>query len=100
MQAIEVSNALVTSWDAANLRKEDGFKILPPKNVLTCLGIAIGGHAFWNGTLVSIEKLGELIGLGWGGVFMLNLAWVAILIIVLLILARGIFKGVRSLPAD
>ena len=99
VETIEVSNALVTSWDAANLRKEDGFRILPPKNVLTCLGIAIGGHAFWNGTLVSIEKLGELIGLGWGGVFMLNLAWVAILIIILLILARGIFKGVRSLPA-
>jgi len=99
VETIEVSNALVTSWDAANLRKEDGFSILPPKNVLTCLGIAIGGHAFWNGTLVSIEKLGELIGLGWGEVFMLNLAWVAILIIILLILARGIFKGVRSLPA-
>ena len=31
--------------------------------------------------------------------FMLNLAWVAILIIILLILARGLFKGVRSLPA-
>ena len=99
VEAIEVSNTLVTSWDARKLRKEDGFRIFPPKNVLACLGIAIGGHAFWNGTLVSIEKLGELIGLGWGGVFMLNLAWVAILIIVLLILARGIFKGVRSLPA-
>ena len=99
VEAIEVSNSLVTSWDAANLRKEDGFRILPPKNVLACLGIAIGGHAFWNGTLVSIEKLGELIGLGWGGVFMLNLAWVSILIIVLLILARGILKGVRSLPS-
>ena len=99
VEAIEVSNTLVTSWDATKLRKEDGFRIFPPKNVLACLGIAIGGHAFWNGTLVSIEKLGELIGLGWGGVFMLNLAWVAILIIVLLILARGIFKGVRSLPA-
>ena len=99
VEAIEVSNTLVTSWDATKQRKEDGFRIFPPKNVLACLGIAIGGHAFWNGTLVSIEKLGELIGLGWGGVFMLNLAWVAILIIVLLILARGIFKGVRSLPA-
>ena len=91
---------MVTSWDAANLRKEDGFKILPPKNVLTCLGIAIGGHAFWNGTLVSVEKLGEALGLGLGGFFILNMAWVSVLIIVLLILARGIFKGVRSLPAD
>ena len=99
VETIEVSNALVTSWDATKLRKEDGFRILPPKNILACLGIAIGGHAFWNGTLVSIEILGELIGFGWGGVFMLNLSWVAILIIVLLILARGIFKGVRSLPA-
>ena len=96
----EVSHSLVTPWDAANLRKEDGLKILPTKNVLACLGIAIGGHAFWNGTLVSVEKLGEALGLGWGGVFILNMAWVSVLIIVLLILARGIFKGVRSLPAD
>ena len=96
----EVSHSLVTPWDAANLRKEDGLKILPTKNVLACLGIAIGGHAFWNGTLVSVEKLGEFLGLGLGGVFFLNMAWVSVLIIVLLILARGIFKGVRSLPAD
>ncbi len=90
----------VTPWDAANLRKEDGLKILPTKNVLACLGIAIGGHAFWNGTLVSVEKLGESLGLGLGGVFFLNMTWVSVLIIVLLILARGILKGVRSLPAD
>ena len=49
---------------------------------------------------MSVEKLGEALGLGWGGFFILNMAWVSVLIIVLLILARGIFKGVRSLPAD
>ena len=48
---------------------------------------------------MSIEKLGEVLGLGLGGVFILNMAWVSVLIIVLLILARGIFKGVRTLPA-
>jgi len=89
VEAIEVSSALVTSRDAANLRKEDGFRILPPKNVLACLGIAIGGHALWNGTSVVMSD--SLI---------LNLASTTILIIVLLILARGIFKGVRSLPAE
>lgn len=90
----------MTSLNAAKLRTDAGFSILPAKNVMACLGIAIGGHAFWNGTLVSIEKLGDLIGLGWGGIFFLNMAWVSILIIVLLILARGIFRGVRSLPAN
>jgi len=88
VEAIEVSSALVTSRDAANLRKEDGFRILPPKNVLACLGIAIGGHALWNGTSVAMSD--SLI---------LNLVSTTILIVVLLILARGIFKGVRSLPA-
>ncbi len=88
VDAIEVSNALVTSWDAANLRKEDGFRILPPKNVLACLGIAIGGHAFWNGTSVAMSDS-----------VIISLGSTTILIIVLLILARGIFKGVRSLPA-
>ena len=83
----EVSYSLVTSWDATNLRKEDGFRIVPPKNVLACLGLAIGGHAFWNGTSVATQN--SLI---------LYLASTMILIIVLLILARGILKGVRSLP--
>ena len=85
----EVSHSLVTSRDATNLRKEDGFRIVPPKNVLACLGLAIGGHAFWNGTSVATQN--SLI---------LNLASTIVLIIVLLILARGILKGVRSLPVD
>ena len=88
VEVIEVSDALVTSWDAANLRKEDGFRIVPPKNVLACLGLAIGGHAFWNGTSVATQNS-----------VILYLASTMILIIVLLILARGILKGVRSLPA-
>ena len=88
VEVIEVSNALVTSWDAANLRKEDGFRILPPKNVLACLGIAIGGHAFWNGTSVAMSDS-----------VIISLGSTTILIIILLILARGVFKGVRSLPA-
>ena len=88
VEAIEVSNALVTSWDAANLRKEDGFRILPPKNILACLGIAIGGHAFWNGTSVAMSDS-----------IIISLGSTTILIMVLLILSRGIFKGVRSLPA-
>jgi len=96
----DVGHSLVTSLDATKLGTDAGFSILPAKNVMGCLSIAIGGHAFWNGTLVSVEKLGDLVGLGWGGVFLLNMAWVSILIIVLLILARGIFRGVRSLPAN
>ena len=88
VEVIEVSDALVTSWDAANLRKEYGFRLLPPKNVLTCLGIAIGGHAFWNGTSVMMSDS-----------VIISLGSTTILIVVLLILARGILKGVRSLPA-
>ncbi len=98
VETSEISQALVTSWDATKLRKEDGFIILPPANVAGCLGLAIGGHAFWNGTLVGIEQLSRLLSLGMGGTLILNLVWVAILITVLLILARGIFRGVRSLP--
>ena len=88
VETMEVSQSLVTRWDAANLRKEDGFRIVPPKNVLACLGIAIGGHAIWNGTSVMMSD-SVIISLGSS----------TILIVVLLILARGILKGVRSLPA-
>ena len=49
VEAIEVSNTLVTPWDAANLRKKMGSEYYP-KECSSCLEIAIGGHAFWNGT--------------------------------------------------
>ena len=64
VEVIEVSHSLVTPWDAANLRKEDGLKILPPKNVLACLGIAIGGHAFWNGHWSVMMSDSVIISLG------------------------------------
>jgi hypothetical protein len=73
---------------------------LPPSNVFSCLILAISGHAFWNGTSVGIDLLGRSLGLGSGGVIVLSLAWVAVLITGLLIIARAVFKGVRSLPHD
>ena len=99
-QTAEISHALVTSSQASEYRKNEGFRILPPSNVFSCLILAILGHAFWNGTSVGIDLLGRILGLGSGGVIVLSLAWVAVLITGLLIIARAVFKGVRSLPHD
>ena len=96
----EISHALVTSSQASEYRKNEGIRILPPSNVFICLILAILGHAFWNGTSVGIDLLGRILGLGSGGVIILSLAWVAVLITGLLIIARAVFKGVRSLPHD
>ena len=100
LQTSEISHALVTSTQASEYRKNEGFRILPPSNVFSCLILAILGHAFWNGTSVGIDLLGRILGLGSGGVIILSLAWVAVLITGLLIIARAVFKGVRSLPHD
>ena len=100
LQTSEISHALVTSTQASEYRKNDGFRILPPSNVFSCLILAILGHAFWNGTSVGVDLLGRIIGLGSGGVIVLSLAWVAVLITGLLIIARAVFKGIRSLPHD
>ena len=99
-QTSEISHALVTSTQASEYRKNEGFRILPPSNVFSCLILAISGHAFWNGTSVGIDLLGRSLGLGSGGVIVLSLAWVAVLITGLLIIARAVFKGIRSLPHD
>ena len=100
LQTSEISHALVTSTQASEYRKNEGFRILPPSNVFSCLILAILGHAFWNGTSVGVDLLGRIIGLGSGGVIVLSLAWVAVLITGLLIIARAVFKGIRSLPHD
>ena len=100
LQTSEISHALVTSTQASEYRKIDGFRILPPSNVFSCLILAIFGHAFWNGTSVGVDLLGRILGLGSGGVIVLSLAWVAVLITGLLIIARAVFKGIRSLPHD
>ena len=101
LQTSEISHALVTSTQASEYRKNVGFRILPPSNVFSCLILAILGHAFWNGTSVGVDLLGgRILGLGSGGVIVLSLAWVAVLITGLLIIARAVFKGIRSLPHD
>ena len=100
LQTSEISNALVTSTQASEYKKNVGFRILPPSNVFSCLILAILGHAFWNGTSVGVDLLGRILGLGSGGVIVLSLAWVAVLITGLLIIARAVFKGIRSLPND
>ena len=96
----EISHALVTSSQASEYRKNEGIRILPPSNVFICLILAILGHAFWNGTSVGVDLVGRSLGLGSDGVIVLSLAWVAVLITGLLIIARAIFKGIRSLPHD
>ncbi len=99
-QLEEVGEYMVTAAHAAELRAEDGLRLLPPNVVWACLLISIAGHAFWNGTSVGMEYLAGALSLGMGGTLVLSLIWTAILISVLLFLARGVFKGVRSLPSS
>lgn len=100
VESIEDSEYLVTAAQAEEYRIEDGLRILPPSHLGFALLVSIVGHALWNGTSVGMEYLSRWVGLGMGGSLVLSLVWTAILISILLFLARGVLKGVRTLPMD
>ena len=100
VESIEESEYLVTAAQAEEYRTEDGLRILPPSHLGSALLLSISGHALWNGTSVGMEYLSRWVGLGMGGSLVLSLVWTAILITILLFLARGVLKGVRTLPMD
>lgn len=73
-----------------------------PKHPLVGLSLAILGHAFWNGTLTLIEVIGNVLELSDIQILAVSLGWSVILVIGILLVGRGIVRGViatdRKLP--
>ncbi|MDG1535656.1 MAG: PrsW family glutamic-type intramembrane protease [Candidatus Thalassarchaeaceae archaeon] len=94
----DILTDLVTSSEAARYRSEDGIQILPPRNILQAYGLAVIGHAIWNGTSYLSFLIPEWIGLGEIGVLICMFGWTAVLIAAVLWLTRRVLSTVRRMP--
>ena len=94
----DILTDLVTSSEAARYRSEDGIQILPPRHILLAYGLAVFGHAIWNGTSYLSFLIPEWIGLGEIGVLICMFGWTAILIAAVLWLTRRVLSTVRRMP--
>jgi RsiW-degrading membrane proteinase PrsW (M82 family) len=94
----DILTDLVTSSEAARYRSEDGIQILPPRHILQAYGLAVSGHAIWNGTSYLSFLIPEWIGLGEIGVLICMFGWTAVLIAAVLWLTRRVLSTVRRMP--
>ena len=94
----DILTDLVTSSEAARYRSEDGIQILPPRHILLAYGLAVVGHAIWNGTSYLSFLIPEWIGLGEIGVLICMFGWTAVLIAAVLWLTRRVLSTVRRMP--
>ena len=67
-----------------------------PKHPLIGLGLAMAGHAFWNGSLTLLEW--ALRGGSDTVVIVVQLCWSLVLVMGILVLGRGLLASVRSAP--
>jgi RsiW-degrading membrane proteinase PrsW (M82 family) len=94
----DILTDLVTSSEAARYRSEDGIQILPPRHILQAYGLAVCGHAIWNGTYYLSLLIPQWIGLGEIGALFCELGWTAVLIAAVLWLTRRVLSTVRRIP--
>jgi hypothetical protein len=71
--------------------------IRTPRGFFAALAISIGAHSFWNGSSFLSFYAPKWLGIGEGGATLIMLSWVAFLICSVLLVARGVIRGVNSL---
>ncbi len=90
----------VDAGDAARLPDPDGPRGLMPSSSLPIgIGLAMLGHATWNGTSIIVPWLVESAGFGELAVVLVSLLWIAVLVTAVLLLGRGMLRAVRGLDA-
>ena len=58
---------------------------------------SIAGHAFWNGSSFLSYYLPDAYGMGGTAAVVIQFTWTAFLVSSVLLIARGLIKGVNSL---
>lgn len=71
--------------------------LFSPKGILPALGLSIGGHSLWNGSLVLTETFLNSLEIDLIWVNTLSLLWLIILISSVLVIARRLLRGIQSL---
>ena len=80
-----------------NHSKQNKPILLSPKRVLPALGISIGGHSFWNGSLVLTESFLNSLNIDLFWINLCSLMWLVLLISSILLIARRLLGGIKSL---
>ena len=68
-----------------------------PRGVAPALALSIAGHSFWNGSSFLSLSAAEELGLGEMGSNLAVFSWIIFLICSVLLVARGVIRGVNSL---
>ena len=68
-----------------------------PRGVAPALALSIAGHSFWNGSSFLSLSAAEELGLGEMGSTLAVFSWIIFLICSVLLVARGVIRGVNSL---
>ena len=68
-----------------------------PRGVAPALALSIAGHSFWNGSSFLSLSAAEWLGLGELGSTLAFFSWIIFLICSVLLVARGVIRGVNSL---
>jgi hypothetical protein len=71
--------------------------IQTPKRIPAAIALSIVGHSFWNGSSFLSFYAPTWLGMGEGGATLIMLSWVIFLICSVLLVARGVIRGVNSL---
>ncbi|MBT3971256.1 MAG: PrsW family intramembrane metalloprotease [Euryarchaeota archaeon] len=98
-QIIPANNHL-QSWNTQHKMQvaNDSKKMPLPREVWMGLGIAMLGHATWNGSSFLIAFLAESIGFGETGIILTELVWLFVLVGTSLVIGWHILKAVSQEP--
>ena len=77
------------------MRASTGIKT--PKSVSAAVTLSIAGHAFWNGSSFLSYYLPDAYGVGGSTAVAIQFSWIVFLVSSVLLIARGLIKGVNSL---
>mgnify|MGYP002034740972 CR=1 FL=1 len=77
------------------LRATTGIKT--PRDVSAAVALSIAGHSFWNGSSFMSYHLPEAYGMGESATSLVQFSWIIFLVCSVLLIARGVIKGVNSL---
>ena len=82
------------------VKQRGGLTIMPRSNLAQALGLAMLGHASWNGSSVLIPWLISLIGVGELGVILASLVWTGCLVTGVIWLGKRVLAAVSSLEEE
>ena len=97
---VSVSPSGVEFWKPAGpiIQKEPWIKIPLPQRISLGLGLAMIGHASWNGILTIFEIFAENAGMSDVSFVILYLMLTILMIAAVLIIGTGLLHSVRAAP--